>query len=617
MQYRNDETFFEKLSQSTPGFSAKQSGAPTGIDNKKLDITIYTARKVITMNRDQPEAEAVAVSDGKIWEVGNTGDIEGKISMWREKGWDISVNSDDQFSNDVIYPGFIEPHMHPQVHGYLWQFNYIGFFDRLGPDGEVVKGLPTRKDALAHIETLLDSDQAASGDQSETVVCWGYDPSLLEDKAPLTVEDFQKMENPQHKGIIVENASMHILYVNQEILNKAGITKDTLIPGVIKFQDGPNKGEPTGELQELGAMALVAPFLPMDKEILIKATNIAAEMSQRQGCTTIADAALGSIPQGWSAYREAIEYEEFPVRVVGFPLIDVINSNQFQEMGGLPLLKGYMSHQDHEGKLKLGPIKFITDGSVQGYTANLRWPYYYDGSGNGVQNIPLWELKKNLLAIHQEGFQAALHTNGDGASEIALKAVKYVLTEHPRPDHRHRLEHIQMPPMNQLEEMTRLGVAANFLVNHVYYWGNFHYAYSLGPQRVQGLDPVGSALKAGVRIGLHSDSSVTPVSPLFMVWVAVNRMSADTTAQGPKGRPPQLIGPEERISVEEGLKAITIDAAYLLFEDDIKGSVENGKLADFTILKKNILDPNEVPPENIKDVKVIATMMAGKVFPTS
>jgi predicted amidohydrolase YtcJ len=175
-----------------------------------------------------------------------------------------------------------------------------------------------------------------------------------------------------------------------------------------------------------------------------------------------------------------------------------------------------------------------------------------------------------------------------------------VLTETPRADHRFRIEHCQMATEAQLDRMQRLGVLASFFAVHTYYWGDRHERLFLGPGRAHRIDPLGSALGREIHFALHSDCPVTPVAPLMSVWSAVNRITRE-------GR---VIGPEQRIAVGDALRAFTIDAAYLAFEDRMKGSLAPGKLADFVVLDR---DPLAVPAEEIRDIAVVQTVVGGEV----
>lgn len=529
------------------------------------------------MNEAQPEARAVAVKEGKIFSVGT---IE-TITSWIKDEYTI----DRRFEHDVILPGFIEAHMHPQIAGFFWQYTYVGYFDRYDPDGNLIPGCKSKQEALDRIAQAVKEKR----DNHGWIIAWGYQSEFY-DYEPLTVDELDAIST-EYK-IFVENLNMHILYVNSSVLYEVGFTPETEIQGV-----GKKNGKLTGELAEFTAMQPVLAHLPeITFEHMCDITRAASRLAHRVGVTTMVDAAYGIIflTNSLQAYKHEVLKDDFPQRVVLFPIISLI-----KHKSGIAFLKSL--HGQNNEKLSFGAAKFLTDGSLHGLTAHLKWPYFLNCS-NGIENISLEQLKENLLMIHKAGFRAAIHVNGDQAIEQALQAIKYVLDLHPRFDHRHSFEHNQMATENQLARMARLGVAANFLINHVHYWGDMYVQRVIGYDRAERMNPLASAKRLGVPFSLHSDASVTPLNPLLTIWIAVTRKTADG----------QQLGPEQCISVYDALKAITLDAAYLLFQDAIKGSIEVGKLADFTILGK---DPLNVPVDDIPHIDVKATILGGKIFP--
>jgi predicted amidohydrolase YtcJ len=254
-------------------------------------------------------------------------------------------------------------------------------------------------------------------------------------------------------------------------------------------------------------------------------------------------------------------------------------------------------------RLKIGPAKIIVDGSIQGYTGWLAKPYYVPFKGEkdyrGYPVTPPDRLNKLIVEAHQAGFQIAAHGNGDAAIDAILHAYQLAQKEYPRPDARHRIEHCQTVREDQLDTMAELGITPSFFVSHTFYWGDRHKTIFLGPERAKRISPLKSALKRGIKLSMHSDCPVTPVSPLFCVFAAVNRVTTGGN----------VLGPEFCLTPEEALRGVTIDAAWQTFDEKIKGSVEPGKLADFTILSEN---PLTVSPERIKDIKVEEVIIGGK-----
>ena len=250
-------------------------------------------------------------------------------------------------------------------------------------------------------------------------------------------------------------------------------------------------------------------------------------------------------------------------------------------------------------RFAMGPLKWIADGSIQGFTGKLKWPGYCAGDDHGFLILSEDEVVDKILPFHEAGFQLAIHTNGDEATATVLRALERVLQKVTRFDHRHRLEHCQMASRAMLRKMSSLGVGANLFSNHVYYWGDIHRTKTMGADKARRMDAAATALGEGVAISLHSDHPVTPVGPLFTMWCAVNRLT----------RSGHVLGTAERITPLQALSAVTLGSAYLLKRDEDLGSIEVGKYADFTVLKQN---PLSVDPLVIKDIEIVATVVAGE-----
>ena len=562
----------------TPEPTPSQAAQPS------KQITIYTAKTIVTLDPGTPTAEAVAVMDGKILGVGTLDEVKGWVT-------DEEVEIDDRFKDDVIIPGLIEAHMHPQITGVLWLGVYVGRFDRVSPDGELIKGLETKE---AVIERLKEAAAKMPAGDSKWLVAWGYQPEFY-NNSPLTRADLDPISNGH--PMLIENLSMHIYYANSKAFEIAGIGDDTNIVGIVK-QDG----KPTGEIEEIAAaLAFAEKLPPLDDKVMLKATWDAARLAHRAGVTTFADLSFGTLPGGYKAYKAAADDPDFPVRTVLNPVIQVFQKPEVAAKGGLDLLTEW--HKADTDRLSFGGVKFVVDGSIQGYTGLFQWPYYYKTFDNGIANISQDDLTKWVSEVHKRGFQSVIHTNADGATEMALNAVSEAQRQYPQPETRDRLEHNQYATESQLLRMKALRMATNLFTNHIYYWGDLHYSTFTGPDRAEDMDPAGSAQRLGIPFTMHSDASVTPVNPIFAMWTATARKTMS-------GR---VLGEAERITVPQALHAVTLGAAYLLHQDDKKGSIKTGKLADFTILDRNPLDVSS--PDELKDIKVLGTVMGGKAFP--
>lgn len=272
------------------------------------------------------------------------------------------------------------------------------------------------------------------------------------------------------------------------------------------------------------------------------------------------------------------------------------------EMGGI--ITGFGNDM-----LKVGPIKLFQDGSIQGYTGYLTKPYHVSpGEDSSYRGNPIQSretLTEQVIELHKAGYQIAIHANGDAAIDDVLYAYRKAQEAFPRKDTRHRIEHAQMAREDQLDEMKELGITPSFYVSHTYFWGDQHWETFMGPERAARMSPLKSAEKRGIKFSIHLDTPVTPMNPLQAVWSAVNRTA----------RSGEVIGAGQRVTPMEALRAVTIDAAWQNFEEDIKGSIEEGKYADFVILEEN---PLSIDPAKIKDIKILETIINGKsVYKTS
>ena len=544
-----------------------------------MTTTIYCARRILTMNPRRPEATHVAVRDGHVLGTGALEDLAG----WGDH------ELDDRFADKVIVPGFVEGHCH-SWEGAAWEDTYLGFFDRTAPDGVVHQGLRSVDDVVERFRAaearMSDPDKAAMG--------WGFDPIFFDGRR-MVAADLDRVSAT--RPVVVMHQSGHIVNVNSEVLRRAGISRDTNVQGLVTDVNG----DPTGELQgpALQAIAYRAAgkrrFLDMGGA---DALWRFAHSALRAGVTTATDLANELPEETVAGQVAATAHEEFPLRVV-----PAFYTAARPAAEGVEWVKSLVP-RSHE-RLRYGLVKLVADGSIQGFTARMKWPGYYNGHENGLWYIePREELPRILGTYHRAGLQVHVHTNGDEATEAAIDAIEAVLREHPAADARFTLQHCQMAHDAHFRRMARLGICANLFANHIYYWGDQHATLTMGPERAERMDAAGSAKRLGVPFSIHSDAPVTHLAPLFTTWCAVNRITAS-------GR---VLGPAERITVCDALHAVTLGAAFTLKLDTEIGSIETGKRADFAILED---DPLAVDPAALKDIGVWGTVVGGRVFPVS
>jgi len=540
-------------------------------------MVIFQARAILTMNPMRPRATHVAVRNGRILAVGTLPEL----------GIFGEAEIDRRFADNVLMPGLVEGHCHLHEGG-LWRFPYVGYFARRAPDGTLWEGLKRVEDVVARLA------EAATKlvDPTQPLLAWGFDPIYFS-SARMTRRELDSVSPT--RPIAVLHASFHLMNVNSAMLDLAGITRDVEINGITRDSNG----DPTGELCEFAAM------FPVNRAIgnAFRAGGTSpqnifnfAKVAQQSGVTTATDLNNELSDADLEALTQCAADEAFPIRLV--PVFRTLSALDAIESGIARVNKARSRSTD---KLRIGGVKLVLDGSIQGFTARLRWPGYHNGSPNGIWVTPPTQVPLLVERLHAAGFQLHIHTNGDEATELALDAIEQALARHPRWDHRHTLQHVQMASPGQYRRMAKLGVCANIFANHIFYWGDQHYALTMGPDRAERMDGCGTAQRLGVPFAIHSDAPITPIGPLFTAWCAVNRRTAS-------GR---VLGEGERIEVEEALYAITLGAAYTLKLDDEIGSIEVGKFADFCVLED---DPLTVAPDALDRIRIWGTVLGGMVF---
>ena len=539
-------------------------------------ITIYSARKILTMNPARAQVTHVAVRDGYIIGAGDLAELEGfgKHTV------------DNRFASKVIMPGLVEGHSHA-VEGKWWRYVYCGFFDRMDPHGKIWSGLGSIN---AVVDRLKEQD-AAMPNADTPMAGWSIDPIYYPEKR-ITREDLDRVSRTRPIGIM--HASGHIMNVNSAALELAGFLRTGIENDGLPLGDD---GIPTGELRgpdvymSIGTYAgFDANMLDFDESGLIDFGKLCV----RKGVTTATDLAAKLSDEVVQIGLDVTARDNFPLRLVPFRFHHGLTPAE--------LLEHVLALTEKQtDRFRPGRIKVVADGSIQGFTARLNPPGYYNGAPNGLWYIAPEQMLEIYELALQNNIQVHTHTNGDEATDLALDVLEKALHKYPRYDHRFTLQHGQLINAAQFKRMAKLGNCVNHFANHHFYWGDEHYHLTVGPERAERMNPCRTALDHNIPLAIHSDAPITPIGPLFTAWCAVNRLTYSGRVQGT----------HERISVDEALYAITMGAAYTLQMDDEIGSIEAGKRADFTVLEE---DPTEVDPSKLKDVGVWGTVQGGRVF---
>ena len=404
-----------------------------------MTITVYPARRIHTLNPSQPEGHYLAVKDGRVLSVG-------PLEAIRAFG---EIELDDRFADKVLVPGFVEGHSHA-LEGAIWDFVYLGWFDKRDPDGKHWSGV---RDAEAIQQRLRQ--RLVGHDPAKPLIAWGFDPIYFSgtrlDKRLL---DAVSGEIP----IVVMHASLHVMTVNSVALAQANIAAQA-IDGIVRDA----QGECIGELQEMPAMHLI--FARYDIDLFEQASQPRelrqyARAARREGITTIVDLLNPLSDEAIDAMVETTRAPGYQVR-----LVPALNALAWSPEAGNEQLRKAMA-RGHE-KLHFGIVKIVTDGAIQNYTARLQWPGYLEEERQGVWNAPPQTFHDLVQYYHQAGLQLHIHTNGDEAVAIMLEALEEALALWPRPNHRHTLQHVQLIRQDQLLRARELGRGLNIFANHI------------------------------------------------------------------------------------------------------------------------------------------------------
>ncbi len=528
-----------------------------------MTAQLYLNANVLTMNPAQPTAEAVVVEYERIVFVGSIAEAR---THARPGARTIDL------AGQTLIPGFNEAHNHMITFGLTLV--------------QVDAGYPAIRSIAAMMAAF--AERTSTTPDGVWVRGRGYDDNKLAERRHPTRQDLDAFV-PNHPAIVT-NASGHMSVVNSRALELAGVGRDTPDPqgGHIVCDE---HGEPTGLLQET-AQELVTAYIPPPS-----ATDLREAV--RRCCKAYAAAGITSSQDASSITAEEIAaYQE--ARSAGQLLLRtnlMIRDNLLPHLAGLGLRSGF-----GDDRLRIGPIKFFSDGSLIGRTAAVTEPFLADPRDDnlGLEMMPQEELDQRVWLAHSAGFQVATHAIGDRAIGMVLDAYERALARLPRADHRHRVEHcgILRPDLiGRLRDGKFLAVSQPIFVSE--YGDGF--LRHLGEERLRLTYPFSTLIDAGITLVFSSDCPVSAFQPLKGIRDAV----CEQTGSGA----PYV--PAEAISVEEALHAYTVAGAYASFEERIKGQIAPGMLADFAILAA---DPRQVDPHTLAELPVTMTIVGGETI---
>ncbi len=541
------------------------------------ETVVYTAKLIRTMEPALPEATAVAVEDGKILAVGS---LENLSPLIATRGARI----DRQFEDRVITPGFIDPHVHPTLPAVLTQFPFLAPDDWYLPTGDF-PGATTREGYRSALQNLVDKHD----DASVPFVAFGYHPLWHGEVWREDLNDWFG-DTP----VMIWHRSFHELIGNDAAWNLLGVTQDD----ADAIHEGANWER--GHFYELGLRAVFPRmgFLFEPKRYMAGMQNFLAMMHE-SGVTTAADMGTGIFGNPVAeiqAVKAAVANDPVGVRILLTPIITDFMTRGKNADEALAEVRRWQGMNDEHVSVG-NHFKLMIDGAIFSGLSQMGSPGYLDGH-TGVWMVDVPTLEAFAKTFWDAGFQIHAHSNGDAATARFIDLLDYLLRESPRADHRMTLEHFAYSTEDQNRKLAALGAAVSANPYYHYILSEMYSGDWLGPDRGPQMVRLGSLESKGVPVGLHSDSPMAPLSPLTLMWTAVVRenISGDKTGQG------------EVMSRYGALKAITIDAAWILGLEDSIGSIRAGKAADFTVLSA---DPMTVPLKTLRSIDVIGTVFAG------
>lgn len=541
--------------------------AATGRSADLVADLVFHGGPILTIVDDRPTAEAVAVKDGRIVAVGSEADV------LRAAG-DGARRVDLQ--GRTLMPGFVDSHGHAQIIGF--QASTANLLPP--PDGDGAD--------VASIQTLLSEWASANASTVERIgwiAGFGYDDSQLAEERHPTRDELDEVSTD--RPIIIIHQSSHLGVVNSRALELAGITAETPDPkgGVIRRREG--SSEPNGVLEEYAMFAVLVELMkgfdePINESLLLEGAELLASF----GYTTGQDGRTTGA--GIRTMRTLADRGELAIDLVAYPDILVLDDIE-------PSLA-------YSGRFRVGGAKLTIDGSPQGKTAWLTEPYFVvpDGQPEDYRGYAAIDEETTFAAVQRaldSGWQILCHANGDAAIDRFIAAVRAASTERT-PGLRPVLIHGQTLREDQVAELDELGIFPSLFPMHTFYWGDWHRESVLGPDRAEDISPTGWLMERGMRFGTHHDAPVALPDSSRVLSATVTRVT----------RTGRVLGAEHRVPVATALKAMTIWPAWQHFEEDTKGTIEVGKLADLVVLSDN---PLTVAPERLADLVVMETFKEG------
>ena len=518
------------------------------------DYVVINA-KVFTIDEDQPQAEAFAVKGDRFTAVGSSSDIRNLASSGTE-----TIDAEGM----TVVPGFIDAHSHPSSAG-------VNELVQVNAD---LRSITEIKEVLRQ--------RAAITQEGQWVRAFKYDDTKLEEGRPINRFDIDEVV-PNHP-VVVGHRGGHTGVYNSMALALAGVTSETPDPPGGRFYRDSN-GVLTGLAAER-ARYVFNSLIPSDstREQRRDGVKLITELMTKAGLTSVHQ--TGASRNDMIAYQDARADGGMRFRMYLFPRVQL-----FEDLVNAGIRSGF-----GDEVLRIGAVKFSADGSASERTMRMSTPFEGRPDDYGILTMSQEEIHEAVENAHRNDFQIGIHANGDVTIEMVLNAYERVQRLWPRNDPRHRIEHCSLVNPALLQRIKDLGVIPAPFYTYVHYHGNKWVEY--GEEKMRWMFAHKSFLDYNIPVAPASDYTPGPFEPMMALQSMVTRKDFD-------GR---VWGPNQRITIDQAMRICTLNGAYASFEENIKGSITAGKLADFVILAD---DPHDVDPDNIKNIEIVRTVVGG------
>ncbi len=547
-------------------------------------VTIFTARKIVTMEKSNPEAQAVAVRGKRIVAAGSLASVKASLG-------DTPYSIDTTFKDKVMMPGFIEQHMHPILGALTLSTEVIANEDWVLP-GKTFKAATT---PMQYRERLASADKAL-GDSKEWLYSWGYHKLW---HGEVTRADLDKISST--RPIVVWQRSCHEFILNSAVIEALGLERSKMEGhGLASTQFNWEKGH----WYENGAPELLLPaLLPKlgAPPRMVAGLRLLVAYYHQKGITALNEPGVLLMPGLWDLYQKILGAPDTPFYSSFFPDARSQMNARLEGQDALANAEKTVAIGT-EGKVAMVPrqIKLLADGAIVSQFMQMK-DGYTDGH-HGEWMMPPEALEKYGKLYWDAGYQLHIHVTGDLGLDVTLDMLERRMRENPRANHRTVIIHFPNSNEAQVERIARLGAIVSSNPYYPIGFANKYAQYGLGAKRAHVMTRNASVIRHGIPLSFHSDLPVAPSDPLFLAWSAVNRK----TNEG------NVVAPEQRICVHDALRAITIEAAYSWQRENDLGSIAPGKIANFTVLEQ---DPYKVKPTALKDIPLWGTVFEGRLFP--